>query len=326
VNIGGFFVCSALVALTALLIERIFGYPQGLYRLIRHPAVWMGAAIAGLDKGLNGPAGPAAKLRGAVAIAILLAVAAAIAVPLALFLRSIPFGFLAEGLLAASLLAQKDLGRRVADVAAALGHGIEEGRRAVGHIVGRDTDALDEAGVARAAVESLAENTSDGIVAPLFWLLVGGLPGAALYKAINTADSMIGHESEKYRDFGWAAARLDDLVNWPAARLTGLLFAAAAALSGGDGGTALAAMRRDAARHASPNAGWPEAALAGALGFRLGGPRSYEGRMVDHAPMGDGRADLGPDDIDRALVLYRRTLDVLAGATLALALLAMWIA
>jgi adenosylcobinamide-phosphate synthase len=322
VSLIGFFAGSALVALTALLIERIFGYPHALFRVTRHPAVWMGAVISALDANLNRPAGRSAKLRGVVTVAALLAVTAAVAVPLAILFRSIPFGFLAEGLLAASLLAQKDLGRRVADVAKALAHGVEPGRRAVGHIVGRDTDALDEAGICRAAIESLAENTSDGVVAPLFWLLVGGLPGAALHKAINTADSMIGYRSERYRRFGWAAARLDDLVNWPAARLTGLLFAAAAALGGGNGAVSLAAMRRDAARHASPNAGWPEAAFAGALGFRLGGPRSYRGRMVDYAPMGDGRADLGPEDIGKALALYRRTLDVLAGVTLALALLA----
>jgi len=321
VSLPGFFAGSALVALTALLIERGFGYPESLFRMIRHPAVWMGSLVDALDRGWNRP-GRDARLRGGVAVAALLAVTAAVAVPLAIVFRGVAFGFLAEGLLAASLLAQKDLGRRVADVAAALAYGIEPGRRAVGHIVGRDTDALDEAGVCRAAVESLAENTSDGVVAPLFWLLVGGLPGAALYKAINTADSMIGHESEQYRHFGWAAAKLDDLVNWLPARLTGLLFAAAAALGGGSGTNALAAMRRDGPRHASPNAGWPEAALAGALGFRLGGSRSYQGRMVDYAPMGDGRADLGPEDIGKALVLYRRTLDLVAGATLALALVA----
>ena len=321
-----FFAGSALVALIALMVERFFGYPQALFRAVRHPVMWTGAVIAALDRRLNRSGSRVARLRGVTAVFLLLAITAAVTVPLVLLFRSLPFGVLAEGVMAASLLAQKDLGHRVADVAAALGQGLQPGRDAVGHIVGRDTDALDEAGIARAAVESLAENTSDGIVAPLFWLLLAGLPGAALHKAINTADSMIGYRSEKYRRFGWAAARLDDLVNWPAARLTGLLFAAAAALSGGSGADALAAMRRDAAHHASPNAGWPEAALAGALGFRLGGPRSYEGRLVDHPAMGAGRSDLDPEDIGKALALYRRALDILAGVTLALAVLAILVA
>lgn len=317
-SLSGFFAGSALAALVALLIERIFGFPQSLYRLISHPAVWMGTTVSSLEKRLNRPVERSARLRGIFAMAILLIVTAAVTLPLTWLIRSLPYGFLAEGLLAASLLAQMELGRRVADVARALGQGIEEGRRAVGHVVGRDTSGLDESNVARAAIESLAENTSDGVVAPLFWLIIAGLPGAALYKAINTADSMIGYRSERYRDFGWAAACLDDLVNWPAARLTALFFAVAATFSSGSCKSALAAMRRDAPRHASPNAGWPEAALAGALGFRLGGPRSYQGQMVDHANMGDGRAELKPADIQRALTLYRGALDMLAGATLAL--------
>jgi adenosylcobinamide-phosphate synthase len=319
----GFVAGSALAALVALLIERVFGYPQALFGWIRHPAVWLGMLIDQLDRRLNRPNGTAGRLRGSIAVVLLLAVTALVTVPLTLLLRGLPFGPLVEGALAASLLAQKDLGRRVGDVAAALGRGIEEGRRTVAHIVGRDTAALDEAGVCRAAIESLAENMSDGVVAPLLWLLIAGLPGAALYKAINTADSMIGYRSEKYRDFGWAAARLDDLVNCPAARLSGLLFALAAPLAGGSRTEALATVRRDAPRHASPNAGWPEAALAGALGFRLGGPSSYHGKTSDHAALGDGRADLGTEDIDRALTLYCRALDLLAGVTAALALFAL---
>ena len=316
---GGFFASAALAALAALLIERFFGYPQALHRLIRHPAVWMGTVIALLDKGLNRPESPNATWRGLMALAVLLFIVAVVTVPLMLFLRSLPFGYLAEGLLAASLLAQRDLGHRVGDVADAVARGVEDGRRALGHIVGRDTDALDKAGISRAAIESLAENTSDGVVAPLLWLLVGGLPGAALYKAINTADSMIGYRSETYRRFGWAAARLDDLVNWLPARLTGLLFAATAALLGGKGAAALAAMRRDAPRHVSPNAGWPEAALAGALGLKLGGPRSYQGSIVELPWMGVGRSDLGPEDIETSIAFYRRALDVLLAFTVAVA-------
>jgi adenosylcobinamide-phosphate synthase len=173
-------------------------------------------------------------------------------------------------------------------------------------IVGRDTGALDENGVSRAAIESLAENYSDGVVAPLFWLVAGGLPGVALYKAINTADSMIGHKSERLLAFGWAAARLDDLVNLPASRLAALfLVAGAALLPGCDAGAAWRAVMRDARHHRSPNAGWPEAAIAGALGLRLAGPRVYGGVLVDDVWMGDRRAEARADDIRRALRLYR---------------------
>ena len=168
--------------------------------------------------------------------------------------------------------------------------GLPAGRAAVGRIVGRDVESLDAAAVARAAVESLAENFADGVVAPVFWMAVLGLPGAAAYKAINTADSMIGHRTERHRAFGWAAARLDDLVNLPASRLAAVLLVAAACLvPGASPGGALAAVRRDARGHRSPNAGWPEAAMAGALGFALAGPRRYGGVLVEDAVMGRGR-------------------------------------
>ena len=186
-----------------------------------------------------------------------------------------PWDYLATGLVASTLVAQRSLHRHVAEVAAALeGSGVTSGRAAVAHIVGRDTAGLDTAGIARAAIESLAENFSDAIVAPVLWMVIGGLPGGALYKAINTADSMIGHRTPRHADFGWAAARLDDLVNLPASRLSALLLVAAAALNA-DGSAAAAwrAVRRDAARHRSPNAGYPEAAMAGALGLSLAGPR-----------------------------------------------------
>jgi adenosylcobinamide-phosphate synthase len=218
-----------------------------------------------------------------------------------------PWNILLVGVAASALIAQRSLDEHVTAVARGLEEGgLEAGRRAVGMIVGRDTAALDEAGVSRAAIESLAENYSDGVVAPLFWLLAGGLPGAGLYKAINTADSMIGHKSERYFAFGWAAARLDDLVNLPASRLSALLLVAAAAVTtGANAHGAAQAVRKDARRHRSPNAGWPEAAMAGALGFALAGPRSYGGTMIDDAWMGSGRSDLGPTDIRRALRLVR---------------------
>ncbi len=170
-------------------------------------------------------------------------------------------------------------------------------------IVGRDPAALDAAGVARAAIESLAENFSDGVVAPLFWLVVAGLPGAAAYKAANTADSMIGHRNARYEHFGFAAARFDDLVNLPASRLAALWLALAA---GGAARSAWAAVRRDARAHRSPNAGWPEAAMAGALGLKLAGPRVYGGVEVADAYMGEGRREATSADIRAALRLYVR--------------------
>lgn len=218
-----------------------------------------------------------------------------------------PFNLLLIGAAASTLIAQRSLYDHVAAVAGALeGPGIAEARRAVGQIVGRDTDALDESGVARAAIESLAENYSDGVVAPLFWLLVGGLPAAATYKAINTADSMVGHKSERYRAYGWAAARLDDLVNLPASRLSALfIIAASAVMPGADAGAALQAVTRDARRHRSPNAGWPEAAMAGCLGVRLAGPRTYGGTLVQDHWMGDGRDVTGAADVRHALAVYK---------------------
>jgi adenosylcobinamide-phosphate synthase len=222
-------------------------------------------------------------------------------------LLRLPFGILIIAGLAGTMIAQRSLHRYVANVASALElQNLDSGRKAVSHIVGRDTAGLDSAGVARAAIESLAENFSDGVVAPVFWLVVGGLPGAVLYKAINTADSMIGHRTPRYASFGWAAARLDDLVNLPASRLTALLLVAAAVLrKDASAGDAWRAVRRDAARHRSPNAGYPEAAIAGALGLALAGPRVYGGVPVNDTFMGDGRREANAKDIRRALALYR---------------------
>jgi adenosylcobinamide-phosphate synthase len=200
--------------------------------------------------------------------------------------------------------------------------GFEAARSAVSHIVGRDTAALDEAGVARAAIESLAENFSDAVVAPSFWMLIGGLPGAAIYKAINTADSMIGHRTERHEDFGWAAARLDDLVNLPAARLTAfLLIGAAYFAQGASPPRAFEAVKRDASHHRSPNAGYPEAAMAGALGIAIAGPRAYEGVVVDDAWMGNGRIAVTAADIRAALSLYRRADTILIAIVALVAIL-----
>jgi len=291
-----------------MLIELCLGYPATLHRAIGHPVTWMGRLIAWLDRALNRETATpqARRAAGVVAVLILLAIVGVLAFLVQSALLRLPFGIFAAALVASTLVAQRSLHRHVADVAAALEtDGVAAGREAVAHIVGRDTDKLDAAGVARAAIESLVENFSDAIVAPVFWMAISGLPGAALYKAINTADSMIGYRTPRHQAFGWAAARLDDLVNLPASRLSALLLVAAAALSGNRAGTAWRAVRRDAGKHRSPNAGYPEAAMAGALGLSLAGPRVYGGAPVEDAFMGDGRREAEAADIRRALALYR---------------------
>jgi len=301
---------AAPLALLALLIELMVGYPDRLTRTIGHPVTWMGRLIGALDRRLNrDTASPEARRQaGAVAILVLIAVVGGVAFLVEQSLLLLPFGFIAVGILCGTLLAQQSLFFHVAGVADALAEGgVAAGREAVAEIVGRDTADLDEAGIARAAIESLAENFSDGVVAPVFWMVIAGLPGAAVYKAINTADSMIGHRTERYQDFGKTAAQLDDLVNLPASRLAALLIIAAASLtSGASAKGAWQAMRRDASRHASPNAGYPEAAMAGALGLALSGPRSYDGARVDGAWMGDGRREANAADMRAALELYGR--------------------
>jgi adenosylcobinamide-phosphate synthase len=296
-------------ALLALIIEAALGYPPALLRTLGHPVTWIGAVIDTLERSFNRPSAPA-RVRRAAGLAVL-ATVVALAVTLAfaaerMFLL-LPFGTIAVGLLASTLLAQRSLHDHVARVACALDHeGLEGGRAAVAHIVGRDPDSLDEGGVARAAIESLAESFSDGVVAPVFWTALGGLAAGVAYKAINTADSMLGHRSERLAAFGWAAARLDDLVNLPASRLAALLLIAAAVVTpGASAAASLRAVRRDAHRHRSPNAGYPEAAMAGALGLALAGPRIYGGTLIDDAVMGDGRRDATAADIRAALTLYR---------------------
>jgi adenosylcobinamide-phosphate synthase len=294
----------------ALLIELMLGYPDWLVRSIGHPVTWIGRLIEALDHKLNHEQDAPARRRaaGAIALVALIAVAGVVGFALQHNLPRLPFGLLVLAVLASTLLAQRSLHTHVAQVAFALERGgLEAGRQAVAQIVGRDPDALDEAGVARAAIESLAENFSDGVVAPAFWMAVAGLPGAAVYKTINTADSMIGHRTPRHGDFGFAAARLDDLVNLPASRLSAVLIVAAAALSSRTAAErAWRAVRRDAHHHRSPNAGYPEAAMAGALGLALAGPRRYGGVLVEDAVMGSGRRDAGAADIRKALVLYHR--------------------
>jgi adenosylcobinamide-phosphate synthase len=302
-----------------MLVELCFGYPQALLRAIGHPVTWIGALIALLDRRLNSR--KSGRAAGIIALLVLLVIVGSIAAIVQHALLKLPFGLLTTALIGSSLVAQRSLYQHVNNVATALERdGLAAGRTAVAHIVGRDTELLDEAGIARAAIESLAESFSDGVVAPVFWIAIAGLPGAALYKAINTADSMIGHHTERYEHFGWAAARLDDLVNLPASRLSALLLIAAAALR--RDGAAAEAWRTvwfDAPRHRSPNAGYPEAATAGALGLSLGGPRTYGGERIEDATMGNGRWGATAADIRRALGLYRRADAILIGLIAALA-------
>jgi adenosylcobinamide-phosphate synthase len=299
----------ATLALLAMLIELVVGYPQHLVDAIGHPVTWMGALIRALDRRLNHDSAAPDRRRaaGIVAVLCLLVVVGAIAFLIGRELSRLPYGIFAVAIVASALIAQRSLYRHVAAVVVELESGdIAAARTAVSRIVGRDVATLDEAGVTRAAIESLAENFSDAVVAPVLWLFIAALPGIALYKAINTADSMIGHLTPRYQAFGWAAARLDDLVNLPASRLSALLLVAAAALR--NDASALEAwhtVRRDAAHHRSPNAGYPEAAMAGALGLSLAGPRIYGGVRVDDAMMGNGRRDAKASDIRRALALYR---------------------
>ena len=307
-----------MIALLAAVLERLVGYPHWLVDRIGHPVIWMGKLIETGDQRFNDPekSFEARQALGVLAIGVVVLAVLIVTLGVQSFLRVVPFGWVIEVLLASSLIAQKGLRDAVLEVVRALGaEGIVGARQAVGRIVGRDTGELDEAGVSRAAIETLAENASDGVIAPLFFLALFGLPGAAVYKAINTADSMIGHRNERYEAFGWAAAKLDDLVNFIPARLTaGLFVFAARSEPGADAQAAWTAARRDAARHASPNAGWPEAAMAGALGFGLGGARAYGGEIVDLPRMGEGRRELAAEDVLAAVGLYDRAMLIALGA------------
>jgi adenosylcobinamide-phosphate synthase len=297
---------SWTVLAVAILLDGLVGDPDWLWRRAGHPVAWIGNLIAALDRRLNRDHIAPAQRRaaGIAAVALLIAIVVAIGLAAQNLLAAIgTIGWLIGVAVVAVLLAGRSLVDHVAAVAGALdAEGLETGRNAVSRIVGRDPDTLGEAGVSRAAMESAAENLSDGFVAPAFWYLLLGLPGLLIYKAVNTADSMIGHRTPRHGAFGWAAARLDDLLNWPAARLTALLIALAAPMAGGSPIRALAVAWRDGRRHASPNAGWPEAAMAGALGLRLGGDRWYGGvRMAADELNPEGRATATPQDIRRSL-------------------------
>jgi len=296
------------ILLVALVLDAVIGDPDWLWRRLPHPVVGFGRAIGLLDRVLNRDAWPTPKRKaaGVAALALLVSGAFILGWAITAGLRSLlpPFSAsVAIGAISAIFLAQKSLYQHVAAVRdGLLQGGLAGGRKAVAMIVGRDTDQLDEAGVSRAAIESCSENFSDGVVAPVFWFAVLGLPGLIAYKAVNTADSMIGHKTERHGAFGWASARFDDLVNLPGSRFSGFFIALASPVAGGSVGAALSAIRRDAPSHRSPNAGWPEAAMAGALGIALAGPRAYPGYMVDDPYMNaSGRKDASAQDISRAL-------------------------
>jgi adenosylcobinamide-phosphate synthase len=319
----------------ALIVEACVGYPHALYRTVRHPVVWVGIAIAALERRLNRPelGDLTRRMLGVVTVVIVTGAAAGIGYAVQMLARRVSFGAAGIGsigqalasndfldaigvghigqalagnvsfgavlmvLVASTGLAQHSLFTHVRAVLRPLAMGdLVAARREVAQIVGRDTTSLNESGVAGAALESLAESFNDGIVAPAFWLFVGGLPGLFAYKALNTADSLIGHREPRWRMFGWAAARADDIVNLIPARLAGALLAIA-------GGGGLLIMWRDAPKHASPNAGWPEAAMAGALRIRLGGPAAYDGVMHERPVFGAGSSPT-VDDLKRGLRVY----------------------
>jgi adenosylcobinamide-phosphate synthase len=298
-----------MLLVAGLAIDALFGDMPWLFRQVPHPVVLAGRAVAFLDRKLNRETRGDAVRRGRGVITVILLVGAAAALGLVIegLCRGRLPGAVVEAVLIGVLVAQRSLYEHVAAVANALdAGGLPAGRAAVSHIVGRDPASLDSHGVARAAIESLAENFSDGVVAPVFWYLLLGLPGLFAYKMANTLDSMIGHRTPHYRSFGWAAARFDDLLNLVPAPISGLLLVTAAVLTkNGRPHRALVIMLRDGRKHHSPNAGWPESAMAGALGLALAGPRRYPEGLVADPWLGDGSARAATTDILRALRLYR---------------------
>ena len=292
------------VALTALALDAAFGWPRALYRRIGHPVGLFARVIAACEArwNRNEHGFAARRALGIVTLVLLVLVAGGVgwAVQGVLLAAFGAWSWIGIAILAWPALAQRSLFDHVRAVSARIDAGDLPGaRNAVGMIVGRDTAALDEPGVVRAAIESLAESFCDGVAAPLFWLLLLGLPGVWVYKAVNTADSLIGHREERWRAFGWAAARADDLMNLIPARLSGIVLC----LAGGGGWRIL---WRDAGKHASPNAGWPEAAMAGALGLRLAGPVAYDGAMYNKPWIGDGASEADEGDLGHALAIYIR--------------------
>ena len=316
---------STAVAALALAVERTLPWREIRIGPLGHPVEWIGALIDRLERLLNRRdlSARSARRRGAAAIVVCLAAFGVPAALVSLSLRTLPLGWILEAMLVVPLLAQNQLARAVKDVADALKDDrLDDARRDAAKIVGRDVRRLESPQLAEAALESLAENASDAVAAPTLWACLLGLPGIVLYKTVNTADSMIGHRTPRYDDFGRVAAKLDDAVNVPASRLSAALFCVlVAARSPAQGREAWRITRRDAPRHASPNAGWPEAALAAALNRRLGSPRAYDGNPARVASMGEGEPP-DADDAERGIRLYREWLNLLQALALLAALVA----
>ena len=312
------------IVIAALAFDALIGDPDWLWRRLAHPVTSIGALIDDLDRRFNREdrTPQQRKLAGIACTAVLVVIAGSVGALIQAIIEQLPAGNILLALIASIFIAQRSLYQHVAKVRSAFARGgLAEARKAVAMIVGRDPEQLDEAGVCRAAIESCAENFSDGVVAPAFWLALLGLPGLIAYKAINTADSMIGHRTERHASFGWAAARLDDLVNLVPARLSALLLAVAAPIAGGSVGKSWGVVRRDASRHRSPNAGWPESAMAGALGLALAGPRRYAEHVVEDPFLNADATRLAvPDDIGRALDLFTAACVIEAAGYAALAL------
>ena len=298
----------ALVVLLAFLFDLAIGDPPSLYQKFPHPVALLGKAVEELERRLNRKQRGRSSLlwRGGAVTLFLCCLATALGWVISWASAALPGGFVVEALIASSLIAYRSLHDHVSAVVKGLRKSLEAGREAVAKIVGRDPAQLDGPGVARASVESLAENFSDGVIAPLFWFLLLGLPGLFVYKTINTLDSMVGYRNDRFEAFGKIAARLDDAVNWIPARLAGFIIVISAVfLPAADPSRALRILLRDAPKHRSPNAGWQEAAFAGALDFALAGPRRYKDGRVEDAWMGEGRKDLSADDLEHAITLYR---------------------
>ena len=287
----------------ALILDAMLGEPRWLWNRVPHPVVLIGQGIDWMDRRFN--RGANRRVKGLACVLMLVALCGLFG----WLLAALPLGLLWETLIAAILIAHRSLTDHVQAVADGLSRNLADGRASVAMIVGRDTGQMDESAVARAAIESAGENFSDGVIAPAFWFALLGLPGILIYKAVNTADSMIGHRTERHAQFGWAAARLDDALNWLPARLTAALIALAHLAP-----EAWSLARIEGPRHRSPNAGWPEAALARVLDVAVSGPRSYGGQVEDHPFVhGDGRKDIGAPEVAAAARALWRSWIVLLG-------------
>ncbi len=311
--------------LLALVIDSIIGWPSGLHERISHPVSWIGRLISFLDRQLNRNY-HSEKSRRIAGCLCLLVILCLVLIPTVLIQINLPntlTGFLLGAVLSWPMIAARSLYQHVDTVATYLSlDSLEQARESVARIVGRDTSVLDESGISRATLESLAENTSDGIVAPIIWGTIFGLPGLFAYKAVNTLDSMIGHRNQKYKSFGWAAAKLDDIMNYFPARLTGLLIAVVSSQPK----SAFFCMMNDARSHCSPNAGWPESAVAGALGIRLSGPRMYDGLLKKQPWLNRSAPDPSANTIQLGLNIYRRVVFGIGCLLAVLGLLVLFVA